>query len=192
MAIIDGWGFAAAVFIGTGVCAFVSAAVYYTTETVSRRSTFKHLNFGGIKILTEKYDRTKNELSDITFGVDLKNSSNNTIFYKIRRSDHSFGGRINQIAAFDFGISVVPPSSYNTIILATIPGPIPASCARGGQIGKVDVELEYGPDKDRLRYFYRLLADVQIVVAAVNAFGDTEFHVGVSVKEASHQRGAHY
>lgn len=126
------------------------------------------------------------KISHLTIECLLRNNSERTIFFKIRRESHSMEGKINTNTPTFDQVFVVPARLTAPLFLATLPEfeITPPNAPKG----YVDLEILYGPSEETLRYLFRYEGEMQLAVSHDQKTGQIMLTMITAIKKYKHER----
>jgi len=178
---------------GFGAAAFSMMLVYYILLTRRLTSVYEQVsmdevaiiqaNLDGMRRTKKKFDVSEAKISHLTLRCTLRNHSERTIFYKLKRSHHSMSGKTPKNNVVAQNVCVIPSHGQQGFILATLPD-IELSDSISGDI---DLEILYGPNKDSLRYLFKYQGTPHLSVAMADD-GRAQMTINTLVQNYGHER----
>jgi len=136
--------------------AFAMMALSFILQVRKRATIFQQISIDGVGIMdvgvvgldgSEKLHK----LTNLTLKCTLRNHSEQTVFYSLRRVTHSVQGR-TPTRSMEEQVNIVHAKSIQLFSLATLPD---IELGHDLPKGHIDLEIAYGPSKDNLRYLFR-------------------------------------
>lgn len=143
----------ASAVLAFGLMSLLLWIVLTKLTSVFERLTVETIGMSGGNLHKGKDGRNRNTwtLKHLTMELQLRNHSQRTLYFKIKRLTHSMSGKtLKDPPKLAEGISIVPPQTIQKILLATLPD-LPVV---NDMTGHIDLEIVYGSDKDDLRYLF--------------------------------------
>jgi hypothetical protein len=162
---------AEAIFLATGVLAFGMTVVFLSIRISQLIGIFQRLSVGTLGISAVSLDKNHpTHINHINIFCTLRNDSQRLMFYRLRRSYHSLGRQTPISDQVDQTVVIIPAfGGIQQVNLATIEK-VPLIKAIGttvspGPAGTIELEVEYGPERDELEYLMHYKADIQVGIS---------------------------
>jgi hypothetical protein len=188
-------GVGAAVVFGMGMM-----GVFFTLAIARQLNIFQRLSVRDIGVTdfgVELRNGALREIKHLTMNFTLQNNSERNIFFKCLRGDLAIMGIVNQHGTIDATVKLVPARKPHILMFSTfpliavpepvsVPGPTPI-------IGKVELEIAYGPRPDKLPYLLSYLGEPSLgyaIVSQGNGKGQPQVQIKIitAVKRYIHKR----
>jgi hypothetical protein len=140
----------------SAVFAFVMFGIFLMTLMTKMVSSYEKLAVEQVGLFNPILDHVKDgrnrkvwTLKNLTFEITVRNHSQQTLYFKIRRAAHSMAGNtIRGEHKLPDIINIVPAMTAQKVILQTLPD-IPIA---NGMEGVIDLEIAYGDERESLKY----------------------------------------
>jgi hypothetical protein len=121
----------------------------------------------------------------LTLECVLRNHSQQTVYFQIKRATHSMLGLTVPPNKPDAkpAISIVPPKSLQKITFATLPD----IKVQDDMKGHIDLEILYGPSKDKLHYLL-LYESAPMMGAVISKKGQSQITINAPIIKHTHEK----
>jgi hypothetical protein len=182
-------GIARAIFLATGVMAFGMSIVFFWARISQMLSTFQRLSMLGVAVPGASIDAPKGKVTGINLQCILRNDSQMMMFYRLKRVHHTF----ERIGPKDTGVD------QNVVVALTPGNPAPINFATIEDVpfpdkkvkrisGNFDLEVEYGPAIDDLKFELQYKSDLSVVFNPIPNSKEFRIDLGASMKLFKHSR----
>ncbi|WP_316174650.1 MULTISPECIES: hypothetical protein [unclassified Bradyrhizobium] len=143
-----------------------SMGMFFVQSIIRNATVYSKLGIGTIGIANAAADIKSNVVKEfyaITMQVGVQNTGVRDIFFKFIRCDLSILNLVNQDAKADQNIHLIPagfPQTFNLATIQHIKVPIFRVGAPTPVVGKLKIEIAYGPRKDAWAYRFVYEADL--------------------------------
>ncbi len=174
-----------------GVFALSMIGVFLATAMPKLTGVFEKLTVEQINIFNPILQQDKDGrnrkvsiLRNVTFECVLKNHSQQMVYFQIKRASQSMAGKtIVGEPKLSPLICIVPPFSYQRIILQSLPD----ITVSDGMIGLIDLEILYGEEKNNLEYKFIYESTPQLGVV-VQRNGDASISMNAPITKHIHEK----
>jgi hypothetical protein len=190
---VTGWlgykeaGLAQAIFLAAGVFAFGMAAIFFALRVAAITGLFQRLSIPGVGVHTAAMGKGQS-IAVLSLNCVLRNDSQRLMFYRLKRATSSVARQVGSNNSVDKNIIIIPPNGgTQTVFFSSIEN-IPYKNGGAAPSGSIELDVEYGPSADDLKYVFSYGADVQIGIAKNKAKNETQLTVVSSVTTYIHSR----
>jgi hypothetical protein len=128
-----------------------------------------------------------NKITHLALGGRVQNHSDQTVFMKFRRVAHSMAER-TKTSTVSNNLTIIQGGADNPFVLATLPD-IDLDFAKPNPlIGRIEIEILYGPSPKSLRYLFTYDGLPQLGIQLEPDKGQAQVKVHTSVKSIGHER----
>jgi hypothetical protein len=180
-------GLARSLFYSSGVFAFGMVSFFCFLRIQQMLGIFKRISVPSVGARSVVLDKSETEVQNIILGLDLKNDSQQPIFYRLRRVSAKLADRALASDLID---------DKNTFIIAAFGGVAPVNLGsilgvplRGGApSGIVELELDYGGIDGELSYHMHYKAVIHLMIVTPIGTKQRQAQIIVEVSKFEHAK----
>lgn len=184
-------GLARCIFYATGVMAFGMTVVFLWARLSQMLGIFHRLFPATVVVPNVSIDVAKGKVNGINTQLILMNTSQQLMFYRLRRANGTYEGVGPKSRDVDQNIiAIAPNNGTQTINFATVQDvSFPSKKEKDRRLaGYLDLELEYGPAVDDLKYLFKYGAEIHVVFNAIPNSKEFRVDAATSLKKLEHSK----
>ncbi|MBK3664379.1 hypothetical protein JJE66_24530 [Bradyrhizobium diazoefficiens] len=180
-------GLARSLYYSSGVVAFGMVSFFCYLRIQQMIGLYKRVSVPNIGARSVVLDKNETEIQNVILGLDLRNDSQQPIFYRLRRANASLAGRTLASDLVD---------DKNTFIIAAFGGMVPINLGSilgvptraGTPSGIVELELDYGGVDGELSYHLNYKATIHIMIVTPIGTKQKQAQIIAEVSKLEHTK----
>jgi hypothetical protein len=180
-------GLARSLYYSSGVVAFGMVSFFCYLRIQQMIGIYKRISVPNIGARSVVLDKSETEIQNIILALDLRNDSQQPIFYRLRRANASLAGRTLASDLIDDKNTFIIPAfgGLAAVNLGSILGvPIRA----GAPSGITELELDYGGVDGELSYHLHFKAAIHVMIVTPIGTKQKQAQIIIEVSRLEHTK----
>jgi hypothetical protein len=156
-------GLARSLYYSSGVVAFGMVSFFCYLRIQQMIGIFKRISVPNIGARSVVLDKSETEIQNIILALDLRNDSQQPIFYRLRRANASLAGRALASDLIDDKNTFIIPA-FGGLVSVNLGSILGVPIRTGVPSGIAELELDYGGVDGELSYHLHYKAAIQVMI----------------------------